>query len=103
MIKRDVTETVYEYDKEGKLIKKTVTETHEEDGNTTMTWPYTTPYWHWPQITCDTAETNKIPEIQKFLNDYIGTDHTDSTSTTTAHNNWKYDSIEITKCDCAHD
>jgi hypothetical protein len=31
MIKRDITETVYEYDKEGKLLKKTVTETHEEE------------------------------------------------------------------------
>lgn len=71
MIKRDITETVYEYDKEGKLVKKTVTETHEEDGTTTVTWPYTTPYWNWPQITCNTSETNKIPEIQKSLNDYL--------------------------------
>lgn len=31
MIKRDITETVYEYDKEGKLIKKTVIEKHEEE------------------------------------------------------------------------
>lgn len=29
MIKRDIVETVYEYDKEGKLVSKTVTETHE--------------------------------------------------------------------------
>ena len=39
MIKRDITETVYEYDKEGKLLKKTVTETHEEEDNTTVTYP----------------------------------------------------------------
>lgn len=31
MVKREITETVYEYDGEGKLIKKTVTETKEED------------------------------------------------------------------------
>lgn len=34
MIKRNITETVYEYDKEGKLLKKTVIETHEEEENT---------------------------------------------------------------------
>ena len=39
MIKRDITETVYEYDKEGKLLKKTVTETHEEENNTITTYP----------------------------------------------------------------
>jgi hypothetical protein len=39
MIKRDITETVYEYDKEGKLVRKTVTETHEEEDNTITTYP----------------------------------------------------------------
>lgn len=39
MIKRDTTETIYEYDKEGKLIKKTVTETHETEEGTTLTYP----------------------------------------------------------------
>lgn len=39
MIKRDITETVYEYDKEGKLVRKTVTETHEEENNTVTTYP----------------------------------------------------------------
>ena len=39
MIKRDIVETVYEYDKEGKLIKKKVTETHEEESNTITTYP----------------------------------------------------------------
>ena len=39
MIKRDITETVYEYDKEGKLIKKTIIETHEEENNTVTTYP----------------------------------------------------------------
>ena len=39
MIKRDIVETVYEYDREGKLFKKTVTETHEEESNTITTYP----------------------------------------------------------------
>lgn len=39
MIKRDITETVYEYDKEGKLVRKVVTETHEEENNTVTTYP----------------------------------------------------------------
>lgn len=39
MIKRDITETVCEYDNEGKLIKKTVTETHEEEDNTAINYP----------------------------------------------------------------
>ena len=39
MIKRDITETVYEYDKEGKLVKKTVIETHEEENNTITSYP----------------------------------------------------------------
>ena len=39
MIKRDITETVYEYDKEGKLVKKVVTETHEEENNTITSYP----------------------------------------------------------------
>ena len=39
MIKRNIIETIYEYDKEGKLLKKTVIETHEEEDNTTTTYP----------------------------------------------------------------
>lgn len=31
MIKKEIVETVYEYDSEGKLIKKTVTQTKEEE------------------------------------------------------------------------
>lgn len=34
MIKRDITETIYEYDKNGNLVQKTVTETHEVDDET---------------------------------------------------------------------
>ena len=43
MIKCDIVETTYEYDKEGKLLKKTVIETHEEEDNTITTsspWTY---------------------------------------------------------------
>lgn len=34
MIKRNIVETVYEYDKDGKLTRKSVTETHETDDET---------------------------------------------------------------------
>ena len=40
MIKRDITETIYEYDDEGKLLKKTVTETHEEETDTVTVSTY---------------------------------------------------------------
>ena len=55
MIKRDITETVYEYDKEGKLLKKTVTETHEEESNTITTYP------SWTYCN-DTLATNKCSD-----------------------------------------
>lgn len=63
MIKRDIVETVYEYDKEGKLVSKIVTETHEEDTNITTNTP---PSWwtydpsrNWPpHITCTNNKTN---------------------------------------------
>lgn len=42
MIKRDIVETIYEYDDEGKLLKKTVTETHEEESDAVTTSTYTT-------------------------------------------------------------
>ena len=61
MVKRTVTETIYEYDKQGNLVKKTVTETHEEEDNTILTYPSTplnpcpntTPgdWWKQPYIT----------------------------------------------------
>ena len=43
MIKRDITETICEYNEEGKLIKKVVIETHEEEDNmitTSPSWTY---------------------------------------------------------------
>ena len=69
MIKREITETVYEYDGEGKLISKRITETKEEEDGNNHSWtiPITTnpvitniPYdptpndsiCHSPNITC---------------------------------------------------
>lgn len=63
MIKRDTTETIYEYDKEGKLIRKTVTETHEEDTNTSITYPH----YDWLTIPC-CGETNQISKDTMTLN-----------------------------------
>ena len=61
MIKRDTVETIYEYDKEGKLIKKTVVETHEENTNI-VTNPYT--YQSWPhEITCTGSTTATNPQV----------------------------------------
>ena len=63
MIKRDIVETVYEYDKEGKLVSKTVTETHEEDTNITtntppLWWTYDTSRNWPPYISCTNSKTN---------------------------------------------
>lgn len=48
MVKRTITETVYEYDGDGKVTRKTVTETTEEDTN--IYWPntITTPFYQDP-------------------------------------------------------
>lgn len=56
MTKTDRTETTYEYDKDGNIIKKTVVETHEED-NTIYSnpWVTTTPYTF--PITYTTTDT----------------------------------------------
>lgn len=71
MVKRTVTETIYEYDKQGNIIKKTVTETHEEEGNTILTTypsnplnpcPNTTPrdWWSQPYVwTSTTTDPNQ--------------------------------------------
>lgn len=60
--------TVYEYDKEGKLVSKTVTETHEEDTNITTNTPppwWTYPSQNWsPYITCTNSKTND--DITKY-------------------------------------
>lgn len=90
MIKRNTTETIYEYDKEGKLIKKTVTETHEEEEGTTLTYPVyptnpcnpntNTPsndWWKQPYVTLSNAGP-----ITPTANDPV----TYTNTTTTAHN-----------------
>ena len=43
MIKRKTVETVYEYDKDNKIVRKTITETEEEDTNDYR--PGYTPYF----------------------------------------------------------
>lgn len=63
MIKRDIVETVYKYDKEGNLVSKTVTETHKEDTNITTNtpqswWTYDTSQNWPPYITCTNSNTN---------------------------------------------
>ena len=88
MVKRTVTETICEYDKQGNIIKKTVTETHEEEDNTMLTYPsnplnpcpnttprdwYTTPGDWWSQPYVWTATTTDPSTIN-------------TTTTTTATN-----------------
>ena len=68
MVKRTVTETIYEYDKQGNIIKKTVTETHEEEDYTMLTYPSnplnpcpnTTPadWWRQPYVTWTSTTTD---------------------------------------------
>ena len=53
MFKRDITETVYEYDNEGKLIKKTVTERHEEEHPDNVLNDWHNDWWKNNSITCD--------------------------------------------------
>ena len=84
MTKRDTTETIYEYDKEGKLIKKIVTETHEEEDGTTLTYPYITnpctpsnDWWKQPYV-----NWNNVGPITPTANDSV----THTNTTTTAHN-----------------
>lgn len=59
MIKRDITETVCEYDNEGKLIKKTVIEKHEEEhpNNTLNNFGTHNDWWKSTQITCNDSNT----------------------------------------------
>lgn len=59
MIKRDIVETVYEYDTEGKLLKKTVIETHEEENNTVTInpgWQYLNDYYNTTGTTAKSSE-----------------------------------------------
>ena len=93
MIKRDTIETIYEYDKEGKLIKKTVTETHETEEGTTLTYPYHTNiyppntsggpsdnWWRQPSITwsnTDPINTTTTLNISGVANTTTGATITD--------------------------
>lgn len=42
MIKREIVETTYEYDIEGRLISKRVTKTKEEDDGNNPSWTFST-------------------------------------------------------------
>lgn len=55
MVKRDIIETIYEYDHEGKLLRKTVTETHENDDNTSVTWQ--------PHVWCDISNKEHLNSV----------------------------------------
>ena len=57
MIKRDITETILEYDNEGKLVKKTVIETHEEEEDKITTSTYQT----YPSLTQGFEKIATIP------------------------------------------
>lgn len=77
MIKRTTIETIEEYDANGKLTKKTTTETHEEDESVFTSYPSNVPqpnpYWP-PSITWDT--TGNPPPIrydQVTCNDFAST------------------------------
>ena len=71
MIKRDITETVYEYDNEGKLIKKTVTETHEEENNTVTNYPSWT-YLNGTNPCCSNSATINCHDDATMISD-LGT------------------------------
>lgn len=81
MVKRDITETIYEYDKEGKLIKKTITETHEEEEGTTLTYPG----YPYPTNPCT---PNTIPDDDWWRKPpYITWSNTGSSDTTGTYGN----------------
>lgn len=57
MVKRKTT-TTYEYDKDGNVIKKTITEEVFEENNSSLTYPNITPYlpfYYCNDPTCSTA------------------------------------------------
>ena len=70
MTKRHVVETVEEYDDNGKMTRKTITETDEED-NSKYTWNYPYPVYtpnpdaldgrpYYSQWTCNAGDTCKV-------------------------------------------
>ena len=72
MIKRTITETICEYDKERKLVRKTVTETKEEEDNTTLTYPYS----NYPSLT---NPCNPLDPYQPYCTFANGTTQTNTT------------------------
>lgn len=86
MIKRDITETILEYDNEGKLVRKTVTETHEEEEDKVTVSSYQT----YPSLTDNYQSIfgGAIPcrdKVSIDRNDSI-THTNDLTCVTTSHN-----------------
>lgn len=69
MIKRDIVETTYEYDNEGKLVRKTVTETHETEENTISTTTYPWTYLNGTDVTaqCISTTNSDIPKSIQTL------------------------------------
>ena len=69
MIKREITETVYEYDGEGKLVSKRITETKEEEdvNNPSWTIPITTNpvITHLPTLNDSICESHNITCCKK--------------------------------------
>lgn len=65
MIKRNITETVYEYDKEGKLLKKTVIETNEEEENTISTNSFPWTYLNGTPLTSNYYTTTSCDKIEQ--------------------------------------
>ena len=69
MIKREITETVYEYDGEGKLISKRITETKEEEDGNNPSWtiPITTNpvITHLPTLNDSICESHNITCCKK--------------------------------------
>lgn len=69
MIKREITETVYEYDREGKLISKRITETKEEEDGNNPSWtiPITTNpvITHLPTLNDSICESHNITCCKK--------------------------------------
>ena len=70
MIKRDITETIREYDQNGNLVRESITHTVEDDSNTnTITYPTypvqpVNPWWDHPyyatSTTISSASTDAI-------------------------------------------
>lgn len=69
MIKREIVETVYEYDGEGKLVSKRITETKEEEDGNNPSWTIpitTTPViTHIPTLNDSICESHNITCCKK--------------------------------------